>query len=178
MQNSSLNQLRHCHGNSHRGILHGWSGIPRMGLIPRAQRLMRRKTYCCSSCSWSLQYHLQIWTLGTVSATYANRSKFFRVSFGLLMCNTLLIILLLPEFNKHHLKQAQKLNNGKPWLIMALGLLLSFSLKILVLFVTLWSGTRGALLFLNEKIYQSTVEIYDLLNYGARPTEDEIKDLK
>lgn len=152
---------------------------PGMGLNPRAQSLMRRKDLLLSQLlchrgpstdSWSLQHHQQIWTLDTVSATYANRSKFFRVSFGLLMCNTLLVILLLPEFNKHHMKPAQKLNNGKPWLIIALGLLLSFSLKIPVLFVTPWSGTRGALLFLNEKIYQSTVEIYDLLNYGARPT--------
>lgn len=179
MQNSTLNQLHHCHGKSHHEILHGWAGIPANGSKSKGTEVDEEKDLLSSHLlwhrvhstdSWSLQHHLQSWTLGSVSATYANRSKFSRVSFGLLMCITHLIILLLPEFNKHHMKRAPKLNNGKLWLIIALGLLLSFSLKIPVLFVTPWSGTRGGLRFLNDKIYQSTVEIYDPLNYGARPT--------
>lgn len=145
MQNSTLNQPHHCTEVATRRCYMDEQASPGMGLNPRAQSLMRRKDLLLSQLlchrgpstdSWSLQHHQQIWTLGTVSATQANRSKFFRVSFGLLMCNTLLVILLLPEFNKHHMKPAQKLNNGKPWLIIALGLLLSFSLKIPVLFVT------------------------------------------
>lgn len=154
-----------------------------MSLNPRAPRLMSRKTYC--PCCFAIMFPLpnpricnttyKVWSLALSLLHVQIRVLFFRVSFGLLVSNTLMIILLLPTFNKCPMKQAQELKDQVLWVMISLGL---FLFKISVPFVTLWSGTRGLLLSLNEKIYQSTVEIYDLLHYGAKTSLRWNKGLK